>query len=137
MEQTRLPCPAGNTLVHRSRRELHPNCVRQAVVGVAGTVLLSARLPANHCEAPMPSDEQEIRQLVSTWMTATKTGDVDTLLSLMSEDVVFLIGQTVMRKADFAAAALAQAGSPAPQFNGTSEIQEIRVLGDWAFMWSR
>src|SRR5690606_2971684 len=62
---------------------------------------------------------------------------VDTLLSLMSEDVVFLIGQTVMRKADFAAAALAQAGSPAPQFDGTSEIQEIRALGDWAFMWSR
>src|SRR5688572_19076029 len=52
LNQTRLPCPAGNTLVHRSRRELHPNCVRQAVVGVAGTVLLSARHPANHCEAP-------------------------------------------------------------------------------------
>jgi ketosteroid isomerase-like protein len=30
----------------------------------------------------MQSDEQEIRQLVATWMTATKAGDIDTVLSL-------------------------------------------------------
>lgn len=87
---------------------------------------------------PMQSDEQEIRQLVSTWMAATKAGDVEKVLSLMSDDVVFLVaGQPVMRKADFAALAHAQAGRPAPKFDGTSEIQEIKVLGDWAFMWSR
>lgn len=86
----------------------------------------------------MPSDEQEIRQLVSTWMAATKAGDVETVLSLMTEDVVFLVpGQPVMRKADFAAAARAQAGGEAPQFDGHSEIQEIQIAGDWAFMWTR
>ena len=52
----------------------------------------------------MQNDEQEIRDLVSTWMAATKAGDVDTVLSLMTDDVVFLVpGQPVMRKADFAA----------------------------------
>ena len=86
----------------------------------------------------MQSDEQEIRQLVSTWMAATKAGDVGTVLSLMADDVVFLVpGQPVMRKADFAVAARAQSGQEAPQFDGTSEIQEIKILGDWAFMWTK
>ena len=35
----------------------------------------------------MQSDEQEIRQLVATWMAATKAGDIETVLSLMAEDV--------------------------------------------------
>lgn len=89
----------------------------------------------------MQSDEQEIRQLVSTWMAASKAGDVETVLSLMADDVIFLTpGQEVMGKADFAAAARAQSGQGgegAPQFDGKSEIQEIRVLGDWAFMWTK
>jgi uncharacterized protein (TIGR02246 family) len=86
----------------------------------------------------MQNDEQEIRELVSTWMTATKAGEIEKVLSLMSDDVVFLMpGQPVMRKAGFAAAALAQAGTDAPTFDGTSEIQEIRIFGDWAFMWTK
>lgn len=86
----------------------------------------------------MQDDEQEIRQLVSTWMAASKAGDVETVLSLMADDVVFLVpGQPVMRKADFAVAARAQSGQEAPQFDGTSEIQEIKILGDWAFMWTK
>jgi uncharacterized protein (TIGR02246 family) len=88
--------------------------------------------------AHMQDDEQEIRQLVSTWMAATRAGDIETILSLMADDVVFLVpGQPVMRKADFAVAAQAQAGQDAPKFDGSSEIQEIRILGDWAFMWAR
>ena len=76
----------------------------------------------------MHSDEQEIRQLVSTWMTASKAGDVETVLSLIADDAVFLLpGQAVMRKADFAVAARAQSGQNAPQFNGSSEIQEIKI----------
>jgi len=86
----------------------------------------------------MEDDEQEIRQLVSTWMAASKAGDVEMVLSLMSDDVVFLVpGRPVMRKADFAAAARAQSGQGSPQFDATSEVQEIKVLGDWAFMWTR
>jgi len=86
----------------------------------------------------MHSDEQRIRDLVATWMAATKAGDVETVLSLMSDDVVFLVpGQALMHKADFAAAARAQAGPGGPTFDAASEIQEIKVLGDWAFLWSR
>ena len=86
----------------------------------------------------MDNDEQEIRRLVDTWMAATKDGDADTVLALMSDDVVFLAsGQPVMRKADFAATARAQAGGEAPKFDGKSEIHEVRVLGDWAFMWTK
>lgn len=86
----------------------------------------------------MKTDEEEIRQLVSTWMEASKAGDVKTVLSLMADDVVFLApGRPVMRKADFAAAASAQSGQAAPRIDGTSEIQEIQVLGEWAFMWTK
>lgn len=86
----------------------------------------------------MSSDEDQIRELVATWMRATKAGDVATVLGLMTEDVVFLApGRAPMRKQEFASAARAQAEGSAPTFDGTSDIQEIKVVGDWAFMWSR
>jgi uncharacterized protein (TIGR02246 family) len=86
----------------------------------------------------MSVDEEEIRQLVATWMEATTRGDGDTVLSLMTDDAVFLVaGQPVMRKRDFAAAFRAQQAGERPRFEGSSEIQEISVLGDWAFMWTK
>jgi uncharacterized protein (TIGR02246 family) len=87
----------------------------------------------------MERDEQEIRELVVTWMAATKAGDIDTVLSLMAEDVVFLVpGQPPMvGKASFAAATKAQSAKGPTRFEGTSEIQEIRILGEWAFMWAK
>jgi ketosteroid isomerase-like protein len=42
-----------------------------------------------------------------------------------------------MHKADFAAASQAQAAGKAPRFDGHSEVQEVQVCGDWAFMWTR
>ncbi len=86
----------------------------------------------------MQTDDQQIRALVATWMAATKSGDVETILGLMTEDAVFLIpGKPAMRKSEFAAAAKAQATGDAPTFDGASEIQEVQVFGDWAFMWSK
>jgi uncharacterized protein (TIGR02246 family) len=87
----------------------------------------------------MTTDEQEIRQLVQTWMQATKAGDVQKVLSLMAEDVVFLVpGRPPMQgKNAFASALRAQSSQGPPQFEGTSEIQEIQVIGDWAFMWTK
>jgi uncharacterized protein (TIGR02246 family) len=85
------------------------------------------------------SDEEQIRELVQTWMSATKAGDIDTVLSLMADDVVFLIaGQPPMiGKAAYAAAARGQPNQERPRFDGRSEIQEIKVLGDWAYMWTK
>ena len=37
----------------------------------------------------MTSDEQAIRRLVALWHSATAAGDVDTVLGLMADDVVF------------------------------------------------
>jgi len=83
------------------------------------------------------SDEQQIRSLVADWMQATRVGDVDRVLDLMTEDVVFLVpGRAPMRKAEFAAIARAQASGTVPAMDGTSEIMEVQVLGDWAFMWT-
>ena len=86
----------------------------------------------------MQNDEQEIRQLVEYWMSATKEGGIDKVLSLMSDDVVFLTpGQPPMiGKSSFAAASKAQHEQDRPKFEGTSQIEEIKVLGDWAFMWT-
>lgn len=87
----------------------------------------------------MTADEQEIRQVVATWMSATKAGDLATVLSLMTDDVVFLVvGQQPFGKQQFAAAMKpASAGMPLPLIDGRSEIQEICVSGDHAYMWSR
>jgi len=86
----------------------------------------------------MKTDEAQIRQLVTDWMNATRSGDTRAVLDLMTDDVIFLIpGKPPMRKDEFAAASRAQASGNAPRFDGRSEIQEIRVLGDWAFMWTK
>jgi uncharacterized protein (TIGR02246 family) len=87
----------------------------------------------------MQSDEREIRRLVAAWMEATKAGDGEAVLGLMAEDVVFLVAgrPPMVGKAAFAEAMRAMADQGAPRFDGASEIQEIRVLGDWAYMWTK
>jgi uncharacterized protein (TIGR02246 family) len=85
------------------------------------------------------TDEQQIRELVATWMSATKAGDTATVLSLMTDDVVFLVvGQQPFGKEHFAAAMKpASLGAPMPQIDGRSEIQEIHIAGESAYMWSK
>ena len=86
----------------------------------------------------MQTDEEQIRQLVSSWMAATQAGDVERVLALMTDDVVFLVpGRAPMRKPEFAALSRSQAGQSGIKIGGKSEIQEIVVAGDWAFMWTK
>ena len=86
----------------------------------------------------MSSDEQQIRELVSTWMSATRVGDIATVMSLMTDDVVFLVaGQEPFGKEQFAAAMKPQTGGTMPLIDGRSEIQEIRISGDHAYLWSK
>jgi uncharacterized protein (TIGR02246 family) len=89
----------------------------------------------------MSNDEQEIRDLVTKWTEATKRGEIQAVLSLMTEDVVFLMpGRPPMvGRSSFETAANAQssAAENRPEFEGTSDIQEVQVLGDWAFMWTK
>lgn len=86
----------------------------------------------------MPSDEDRIRALVDTWQAATQAGDVDTVLSLMTDDAVFLVpGRAPMGKAEFAELSRVPPGAPRPTFESTSEIMEIEVSGDMTYLWSR
>lgn len=84
----------------------------------------------------MPNDEQAIRDVIARWMDASKGGDTGTVLSLMDPDVVFLLpGRPPMRGRDsFAEASQGMAGKF--EMDGASEIQEIQVNGDWAYVWS-
>ena len=84
----------------------------------------------------MPTDEDAIRQLVTDWLDASRAGDTDKVLSLMTDDVVFLTpGHPPMRgKAAFAAS---QASVKSFDIQARGEIEEITVLGDWAWMWTR
>jgi uncharacterized protein (TIGR02246 family) len=80
----------------------------------------------------MENDEQAIRNLVDRWLAATKAGDLDTVLKLMTDDVIFMVpGQEPFGKAAFAANSGAMKNF---QVEGTSNIQELKVLGDWAWM---
>jgi uncharacterized protein (TIGR02246 family) len=80
----------------------------------------------------MTDDERAIRGLVATWMAASQAGDVDTVLGLMADDVVFMVpGREPFGKAEFAASAQAMKGV---RFEGASDIHEIKVLGDWAYL---
>ena len=87
----------------------------------------------------MNSDEQQVRELVATWMSATRAGDIATVLSLMTDDVVFLVaGQQPFGKEHFAAAMRPQPdGVPMPKIDGHSDIQEIRISGDHAYLWAK
>ena len=84
----------------------------------------------------METDEQEIRNLIATWLSASKAGETETVLNLMTEDVVFLRpGQPPMRgKSEFAASQAALADT---HLEASSEIQEIKVFGDWAYIWNK
>jgi uncharacterized protein (TIGR02246 family) len=80
----------------------------------------------------MQSDEQAIRHVVATWLAATKNGDLATVLGLMSDDVIFMTpGNEPFGKEAFAAASKGMKGM---QFDATSDIAEIKVLGDWAWL---
>ena len=83
-----------------------------------------------------PTAEQEIKALITKWLEASRTGDLDTILNLMTEDVVFLTpGNPPMHRQDFIAASKSMSGKVT--FEGHSEVQEITVTGDQAICWTR
>jgi uncharacterized protein (TIGR02246 family) len=84
----------------------------------------------------MASDEQQIREVIATWMSATATGDLAQILKLMDEDVVFLVmGQAPMRGRDAFAAGFKKALEKF-KIESTSNVQEIEVTGEWAYCWN-
>jgi len=80
----------------------------------------------------MTADEQAVRDVVTRWLAASKAHDLATVLSLMTDDVVFMTpGQETFGKAAFAARNDAMKDV---QIEGTPNILEVQVAGDWAWM---
>jgi uncharacterized protein (TIGR02246 family) len=83
----------------------------------------------------MQNDESAIRELVDAWLVASKKGDLATLRELMSDDVVFMVaGKEPFGKEAFMATG---ADGKSVLVEGASDIQEIKVRGDWAWMRNR
>ena len=84
----------------------------------------------------MDTDEQAIRDLVAQWHRATAAGDVDTVLGLMSEDVVFLVaGKPPMEGRSTFEKGL-RSLLKSHRIDSSGEVQECVVAGDLAYCWS-
>jgi len=80
----------------------------------------------------MSDDERASRELVARWMAASQAGDTQTVLGLMTDDVVFMVpGREPFGKQEFAAASQ---GMQEVRIEGRSDIRELQVLGDWAYL---
>ena len=80
----------------------------------------------------MRDDERAIRELIQTWLAASQKGDLQTVLGLMSDDVIFMVpGLNPFGKEAFAASFKTLTGV---RFEMSSEIKEIKLLGDWAYL---
>ena len=80
----------------------------------------------------MSDDERAIRELVDTWMEASRRGDLAAVLDLMADDVLFMsAGREPFGKEEFRAQSDAMSGA---RIDGQAEIREIRVLDGWAWI---
>lgn len=88
------------------------------------------------CHPTMNSDEQTIRNLIAEWHRATAAGDVDAVLRLMSNDVVFLTpGRApVHGRSEFEAGLRKLLQSYRIESKG--EVQEIQISGNLAYGWT-
>jgi len=79
----------------------------------------------------MSDDERAIRKLVETWLAASAAGDTAQVMSLMADDVVFLVaGQKPFGKEQFAAQSRDMKNV---RMEGRSDIREIEIAGSWAW----
>ena len=79
----------------------------------------------------MKADEQQIRDVIARWAAATKAGDLDTIVTLMIDDALFLTpGNAPMTKDGFVKSFRGFAGNISIESN--HDIAEIHVSGDLA-----
>lgn len=79
----------------------------------------------------MTDDETAIRDLIATWLAASKSGDTETVLSLIHDDVLFHVpGVPPFGKAAFASASEQMKNL---RIEGESQVQEIEVCGNTAW----
>jgi uncharacterized protein (TIGR02246 family) len=81
---------------------------------------------------PTTSDDHAVRTVIAAWLAATKAGDLATIASLMTDDVVFLTpGRQPFGKAEFLAQSQRMAGV---KIDGTSTIEELHITGNTAYL---
>ncbi len=77
-------------------------------------------------------EREKIRDVIQTWMRATREGNLEQILSLMAEGVVYLrTGEPPMRGRD-AFAATTRAAFGKVRIEGKSEIREIQIAEGYA-----
>ena len=84
----------------------------------------------------MKADEQAIRHLVAQWHRATAAGDVDTVLGLMAEDVVFLVAGKPQMKGRGTFEKGLRGLLKSHRVESSGDVQEVRVSGDLAYCWT-
>jgi uncharacterized protein (TIGR02246 family) len=85
----------------------------------------------------MTNDEQLIRNLIAQWHAASGKGDIETVLGLMAQDVVFLVpGKAPMRGRDEFADGFRNVTQKF-RMESTGDVQEIEIAGDWAYCWTQ
>ena len=85
----------------------------------------------------MSTDERAIRDLIDTWLTASAAGDIAKVLTLMTDDVVFMTpGREPFGKAAFEASSR-QMSEKGTRFEAKSQIVELQVNGAFAFCRTR
>ena len=81
----------------------------------------------------MAHDEQAIRQLIADWNEHSQRGEVEQVLALMSDDIVFtVVGRAPFGKREFAESV---ARMKDLKLDAQSEVVEVVVRGETA--WSR
>ena len=85
----------------------------------------------------MNQDEQALREWFDNWIKSTTVGDLDLALSLVADDAIFLVpGAGQMDKQTFCEAMTASDPNSTTDYQLDCSVQEIRVLGDHAWLLS-
>ena len=80
----------------------------------------------------MTDDEGQIRKLVDSWIAASKARDLQTLMDMMTDDIVFMTpGRTPFGKAEFAADSERTTGMAV---DASAEVQEVEIFGSRAYI---
>src|SRR3954468_17574364 len=78
----------------------------------------------------MSPDERAIRDVIANWLSASAAGDTDAVLSLMSDDVEFLVAGRSFGKQEFPAA---QGALWTHRIEASSDVREVVVSVDLAY----
>src|SRR6266704_2552774 len=81
------------------------------------------------------TDEQQIRNLMAEWRRLTTEGNLDGLLSLLADDVIFLTPANPPITRDDFAKGFREVSAKA-RIEAIQDVKQIRASGDMATAWS-